>query len=357
MTVISPGSIIGIIGGGQLGRMTAIAAANMGYKTHIYTPEHDSPASHVADYTTVAKYDDKAALKKFADSVRVISYEFENIPYSTLHYLEGLTVVRPGWKALHVSQNRLREKATFDEVKVPTNRYYHVADEKHLIDGFKTLGSKKCILKTAELGYDGKGQVVINSENELGAAWERLYKREAIMEEFVPFEKEISVIIARGVDNRHVIFPVGENVHVRGILDTSVVPAKVPADVVKHAENYALKIAEHLHLVGLLAVEFFVTKDGKVLANEIAPRPHNSGHWTMDGCVTSQFEQFVRAISGLPLGSVEQHSHVMMKNLIGNDADKWGDILKDPSAKLHLYGKTEARPGRKMGHVNYVKAK
>lgn len=355
MKVIKPGEIIGIIGGGQLGRMTALAAHALGYKTHVYTQDADSPGAQVSNHVTCAAYDDYTALEKFAKSVDVISFEFENIPEKALNFLEKHNQVRPNSKALYVSQNRIREKGFFKENKIPTNKFFHVRNISELEKAHKELGGGKAILKTSELGYDGKGQAVVDSNSNLKKIWDEAGIKDAILEDFVPFEKEISVVVARGVDTKSIIFPPAENVHVKGILDTSVVPANISKETENEAKKYALMIAEGLHIVGLVAVEFFVLKNGNVIANEIAPRPHNSGHWTMDGCVTSQFEQFVRAICGLPLGSVERHSDVKMKNLIGADVEGIDEILKEPSAKLHLYGKNEARKGRKMGHVNFVK--
>lgn len=354
MSIIPPGGIIGIIGGGQLGRMTALEAANMGYRTHIFCPYPEGPAAQVSNHVTVAEYDDRAALQKFAEAVDVITFEFENIPYETVDFLEKFKPVRPRWNVLHTAQHRLREKDFCRKIGGPVAAYVPVTDEKTLNKAWEKLNVPKAVLKTAELGYDGKGQAIVTSAAELEKAWVEFGKPECILEAFVPFVKEISVIIARGPDKSTAIFPIGENTHVKGILDTTVVPANIGEATGKQAKELALKMADKLSLVGILAVELFVLADGNILFNEIAPRPHNSGHWTQDGCVTSQFEQFVRAVCGLPLGSTEQKAKVRMKNLIGQEADNWQEIVKDPAAKLHLYGKKEARPGRKMGHVNYV---
>lgn len=354
MKTILPGGVIGIIGGGQLGRMASLAASGMGYKTHIYCPDKNCPASQVSTEFTCAPYDDLDSLKEFAEEVDVISFEFENIPTKTVKFLERIVEVRPSSKVLYIAQNRLREKKFFNEVGAPTNRCFKISDAGDIKTAFKKIAADKAVMKTSELGYDGKGQIIIEKNSDFDLVWKKLGEKEAILEEFIGFKKEISVIIARNIEGEIAIYPVSENVHTGGILDKTTVPADISKKTADAAKTAALKIAEGLGLTGLIAVEFFVTGDGGVLVNEIAPRPHNSGHWTMDGCVTSQFEQFIRAVSGLPLGSTLQHSSVKMKNLIGKDMDDLRAILKDPNAKLHLYGKKEARNGRKMGHVNYI---
>jgi len=352
--IIPVGSVIGIIGGGQLGRMTALAAANLGYKVHIYTPEENSPASHVAYKTTVAPYEDEVAIKEFAKQVDVVSFEFENIPHDSVEVLEEIIPVRPRWQVLHIAQNRIREKNFFKEIGVPTNRFYEVNSLEDLKKGVEFLGGDKALMKTVELGYDGKGQALIKNGENLEEAWESIGKNAAILEEWIPFEKEISVVVAKSNDFDALCYPPAENVHKKGILHTSVVPANISDETRAASIDIAHEIAEKLGLRGLVAVEFFVKQDGGLLVNEIAPRPHNSGHWTMDGCVTSQFEQFVRAICGLPLGAVDILAPIKMLNLIGDDVNGWEEIVKNPNAKLHLYGKREAREGRKMGHVNYI---
>ncbi len=354
MITISPDGIIGILGGGQLGRMTALAASNLGYRTHIYCPEDKSPAAEVSTYVTVAPYNDIEQLKIFASNVDVISFEFENIPDKTIRILEDIVNVRPSHKSLHIAQNRLREKSFFGEIGVPTTNFSAVTSIETLKSAYKKLGNDKALLKTCELGYDGKGQIVIHNENELEQAWQDINNLDCILEDFIGFQKEISIIIARDVNENCVIYPPAENIHINGILDTSIVPAIISDKTKYDAEDIAHKIAVGLQHIGILAVEFFVQEDGSLIVNEIAPRPHNSGHWTQDGCVTSQFEQFVRAICGLPLGSSERLANVTMKNLLGTDINEWENILKNPNAKLHLYGKKEARDGRKMGHVNYI---
>lgn len=353
--IIAPGSTIGIIGGGQLGQMAALAAAVLGYKTHIYSPDSNAPARNVVNQFTLASYDNKSQLKTFAESVDVVTFEFENIPAESAQFIEAIVPVRPRWKVLEISQNRIREKTFLNEVaSVPTAQFAPVRTLEDLKTAWKAFGTEKAILKTTELGYDGKGQWRISAETDLAALWQEAEVKEAILEAFVPFKAEVSAIIARNLAGEVAVYSPAENVHKNGILDTSRVPARLPQAILDEAVEAAKRIAEKLELIGLLAVEFFVTQDGKLLANEIAPRPHNSGHWTMDGAVTSQFEQFIRAVCGLPLGSTVMHSAVEMKNLIGKDVNDWETIAKNPLAKLHLYGKREAREGRKMGHVNYV---
>lgn len=348
--VIAPGSIIGIIGGGQLGRMTALAAANLGYRTHIFTPDKASPAEQVSHRVTIAPYRDKEALQDFAKSVDVVTFEFENIPFETLKMLEKQVIVHPNPEVLHVSQNRLREKDMVAACGIGTTPYRAVHNLMTLKRAVKELGTP-CILKTVEMGYDGKGQFVITADTDLKALWEEIAIGTGILEAFVKFDKEISVIVARNGKGDTAAYPPVENIHKNGILDKTIAPAAIDVVLATKATNYAHTIAKQLNLIGILAVEFFVTKNGDIWVNEIAPRPHNSGHWTMDACVTSQFEQFVRAVCGLPLGSVDVLAPAIMQNLIGDDAHDWWKHLEDPLAKLHLYGKATARAGRKMGHV------
>lgn len=350
VTIIPPGSVIGIIGGGQLGRMTALAAANLGYRTHIFTPEKNSPAEQVSHRVTIAPYRDKEALLGFAQNVDVVTFEFENIPFETLKMLEKHVTVHPNPEVLHVSQNRLREKNMVSRHGIGTTPYKAVHSKEELVEAVKTLGIP-CILKTVEMGYDGKGQHVIREDTNLAALWEEMSIATGIVEAFVSFTKEISVVLARSATGEIAAYPPVENIHKNGILNKTIAPASIDAAIGEKATTIAKTIAEKLNLIGILTVEFFVTKDGEVWVNEIAPRPHNSGHWTMDACVTSQFEQFVRAVCGLPLGSVEVLTPAIMHNLIGHDVDGWKSHLEDPRAKLHLYGKATAREGRKMGHV------
>jgi 5-(carboxyamino)imidazole ribonucleotide synthase len=353
---LAPGSVIGIMGGGQLGRMTALAAARLGYPCHIFTPERGGPASQVAAETTVADYNDKLALARFADAVDVVTFEFENIPHESLAVLEARVPVRPGVKALEVSQDRLIEKDFLRGIGVPVADYRAVHNADELAEAFQEF-DRSAILKTTRFGYDGKGQVRLSTKTRPQDAWRQLGAKIAILEKRVDFACEVSVVIARGLDGKTEHFLPVENRHKHGILDETIAPARVSPAVVKQAVAMAKRTAEALDLVGLLAVEMFVTRQGKVLANEIAPRPHNSGHWTIDACQSSQFEQHVRAVCGLPLGSPERHHDAVMKNLIGNDVNRWKTLVRDRDAKLHLYGKHEARPGRKMGHVTWLKPK
>jgi 5-(carboxyamino)imidazole ribonucleotide synthase len=347
--LIPPGGTIGVLGGGQLGRMTAMAAARLGYRVHTYCPDRDAPASHVSWHNTVAGYDNRSALKAFAETVDVVTFEFENIPSATTEYLASMRPTRPKPSVLHIAQERLREKRFLASINVPTTRFLDVARQEALEAAVKALG-RPAILKSAEFGYDGKGQVRIDGDIDLFEAWVKMGGEVGILEAFVDFAREISVIVARSPDGATAVYQPVENQHKNHILDTTIVPARVSQRVSSRAEAVARHIAQEIDLVGLLAVEMFVTHNDEVLVNELAPRPHNSGHWTIDGAITSQFEQFVRAVCGLPLGSTERHSDAVMKNLIGDEASGWRELLNDPGVKLHLYGKTEARPGRKMGH-------
>lgn len=351
--MIIPGSIIGIIGGGQLGRMMALAAAELGYKVHIFTPEHGSPASHVAYKTTVAEYSDGHALQEFACNVDVITFEFENIPHGSLLALESLKPVRPCAEVLRISRNRIREKNAVNALGIGTAPFREIRGTGDMVNGAQELGLP-AILKTAELGYDGKGQVTIKISEEAEAAFEKLRCAECVLEGFVDFIMEISVIVARGAQGETQTYVPVQNIHKNHILDTTIAPAPISDALAKEAEAIAVKIATSLNVIGLLAVEMFVTKDNKILVNELAPRPHNSGHWTMDACITGQFEQIIRAVCGLPLGNPARHSDAEMKNLIGDDVENWPKYLNNPNAKLHLYGKAETRAGRKMGHVNIL---
>jgi len=353
MKVITPGSTIGIIGGGQLGRMSALAAANLGYKVHIFTDQKNSPASHVALKTTISDYSDKEALYTFAKNVDVITFEFENIPYKSVQILEDLSLVRPGWKVLHVSQNRLREKDYINSIGIPTAPYKEVRSYEELEAAFKELKSD-CILKTAEEGYDGKGQFKVKNETDLKELWNEFQGDLGVLEGVVDFDKEVSVIVARTEDGKTKCYPPVENVHKNGILDETIAPAKIKSSIAKNAESIAVKMAGELELIGILAIEMFLTNDDEILINEIAPRPHNSGHWSIDASITNQFEQLIRAVCGLPLGNTDAHSNSIMKNLIGTEVTLWNKYIEDPNAKIHLYGKNETREGRKMGHVTTI---
>ncbi|MDZ4735208.1 MAG: 5-(carboxyamino)imidazole ribonucleotide synthase [Rhodospirillaceae bacterium] len=353
---IAPGGTIGILGGGQLGRMTAMAAARLGYRSHIFCPERDTPASHVAAATTVAAYEDRIALDTFADAVDVVTIEFENVPSTSAEYLATLKPFRPSPRVLEITQDRLKEKDYLVSINVPTTKYMEVARADGLERAVRNIG-RPSVLKTVRLGYDGKGQVAIGTDTDLKDAWKRMGGNLGILEGYVDFALEISVIVARDLDGNVVAYPPVENIHRNHILDATIVPARIESAVMMKAEAIARHIAEQIGLLGLLAVEMFVTAKGEVLVNELAPRPHNSGHWTIDACMTSQFEQFVRAVCGLPLGAIDRHSNAVMKNLIGDEVDTWREIIAEPAAKLHLYGKKESRPGRKMGHVTRLSPK
>ncbi|MGC1887690.1 MAG: 5-(carboxyamino)imidazole ribonucleotide synthase [Stellaceae bacterium] len=348
--MLAPGATIGILGGGQLGRMTALAAARLGYRCHVFADEPDSPTAQVCGAATVADFADREALERFADAVDIATFEFENIPAEAVRWVAALTPVLPRPEILEIAQDRLREKDFLRSIDVDTAAYREIPDPTVLLRAMHDFGYP-AVLKTVRLGYDGKGQVTLTPDIKAEDAWRRMGGESGILENFVDFSCEISVIVARGADGARATYPPVENQHVNHVLDTTIAPARIPAETVMRAEAIALHVAQKLDLVGVLAVEMFVTESGAILVNEIAPRPHNSGHWTIDACYTSQFEQLVRAICGLPLGSVERHSDAVMKNLLGDDVAKWRETLNDPLAKLHLYGKTEIQPGRKMGHV------
>ncbi|MBM3581341.1 MAG: 5-(carboxyamino)imidazole ribonucleotide synthase [Alphaproteobacteria bacterium] len=347
---LAPGSVIGIIGGGQLGRMTALAAARLGYRCHILTPEPNSPAGQVAERTVVTPYDDGGALESFARAVDVVTFEFENIPVECVRHLARFKPTRPNADVLAVAQDRIEEKTFINELDIATAPWRTIRSVQALDVAARDIGLP-AVLKTAQLGYDGKGQVKIAPGDDLAAAWKAMGAEWGILEGFIDLEREISVIVARGLDGAMAAYPAVENVHTRHILDTTTAPARIAPALAERARQYAEAITAALGVVGLLAVEMFVARDGRLLVNEIAPRPHNSGHWTLDACPVSQFEQLVRAITGLPLGTVERHSDAIMTNLIGRDVESWPKLAAEPGACLHLYGKGEAREGRKMGHV------
>ncbi|MEM7221383.1 MAG: 5-(carboxyamino)imidazole ribonucleotide synthase [Pseudomonadota bacterium] len=351
---LPPGAVIGILGGGQLGRMAALAAARLGYQTHIYCPEAEAPARQVTTLGSQGAYDDEPALLAFAQAVDVVTFEFENVPASAARRLAEQVTVRPRPEILHLCRNRLREKGFCNANGVPTAPYAKIPDRAALDTALAEIGAP-CVLKTSELGYDGKGQVTLQGVEAAEAAWQAVRAANAevpaILEGFVEFRCEISVIVARGPDGSCRTYEPVENRHKNHILHQTVVPAEIPQGVARRAEEIARLLAEKLELVGLLAIEMFVTKDEQVLVNELAPRPHNSGHWSLDAAATSQFEQFIRAVAGLPLGDTARLCPAVMTNLLGDEADDWATLLAEPDTKLHLYGKTESRPGRKMGHV------
>ena len=348
--MLAPGATIGILGGGQLGRMIALAAARLGYRCHIFDDEAESPAAQVCDSATVADFRDAAALDRFAAAIDVATIEFENIPAEAARRVAASKPVLPRPEILEITQDRLREKDFLRSIGIATAEYRAIPDQAALERAMRDFGTP-AVLKTTRMGYDGKGQVSVRPETRPEEAWRRMGGAVGILEQFVDFACEVSVIVARAADGACAVYPPVENRHVAHILDTTIAPARIGAAVARRAEAIARHIAEKLDLVGLVAVEMFVTRADEILVNELAPRPHNSGHWTIDACVTSQFEQLVRAICGLPLGSVAHHSNAVMKNLLGDDVAHWREALADPCAKLHLYGKSRARPGRKMGHV------
>ena len=347
---LAPGAAIGVLGGGQLGRMLALAAARLGYRVHVFRPERDSPAAEVAAAATRAAWDDEEALDRFADAVDVVTLEFENVPLAAVERVAERVPVRPGASALAAAQDRVAEKALMARLGVPTTPWAAVDGPESLAAARARLGGD-CVLKTTRGGYDGKGQLPVGAETDLAAAWRALGTEKGILEARVDFEREISVVLARGLDGACAAWDAVENRHLDGVLDTTVAPAPISAALARRARAAAERVAESLDLVGLLAVEMFVARDGRLLVNEIAPRPHNSGHWTMDACRTGQFEQAVRAVCGLPLGPVERLADATMRNLLGDRIGEWRKWLADPDAKLHIYGKAETRPGRKMGHV------
>ena len=347
---LPPGSVIGILGGGQLGRMIALAAARLGFRCHVYCPEPDAPAAEVAARATCAAYDDVAALDAFAEAVDAVTLEFENVPSETVARIAETTPVRPDARALAVAQDRIEEKTFLNRIGVATARFSAVASAGDLGRAMAEIGVP-AILKTARLGYDGKGQRTVRANSDPESAWRALATDRAILEAHVDFEREVSVVIARGTDGRTAAFDTVENEHEDGILRTSRVPARIAPAVDREARAIAGRIADALDYVGVLAVEYFVARDGALLVNEIAPRVHNSGHWTLDACAASQFEQAVRAVCALPLADAARHSDATMTNIIGAEIGDWRTILAEPGACLHLYGKAEARPGRKMGHV------
>jgi len=330
--------------------MFALAARAMGYRIHIFSPESDAPAAQVADKEFVADYLDLDRIREFARGTSVVTFEFENVAAEATTAAAEETLVRPGGGVLHTTQHRLREKTFLRDHGFPVTPFHAIRWDDDARRAGDLLGFPG-VLKTAGFGYDGKGQAKVRSAEELAAAWAGLGRVEAIYEAFVHFEKELSVVAARGPRGEFAAFPVFENEHSNHILDVTSSPANIEPRLALEAESLARGILEALDVVGLLTVELFLARDGKLLVNELAPRPHNSGHWTIDACHTSQFEQLVRAICGLTLGSTERHADAVMKNIIGPDVERWRDYLNDPTTKLHLYSKREAPPGRKMGHT------
>ena len=351
MTELPQSSVIGILGGGQLGRMLSVAAGRLGYRCHIYEPG-TAPAGDVAYKVTTAPYEDEIALRAFAASVDVITYEFENVPTSALDLLESLKPIRPNRRALAISQDRISEKSFLNDLGLQTAPWAAVNSEADLRAAADQLGLP-AILKTTRLGYDGKGQVKLDDETAIAAAWASMNNDACVLEGFVAFDREVSVIAARGLDGSVACFDPGENIHREGILRTTTVPAKLTPGQRADAVLIAARILNALDYVGVMGVELFVTPRG-LLVNEIAPRVHNSGHWTQQGCTVDQFEQHIRAVAGLPLGDGNRYADVVMENLIGDDVLRVPDLLKARDTAVHLYGKGAPRPGRKMGHVNRI---
>lgn len=348
---------LGILGGGQLGRMTAMAAARLGIESYIYCPEKNCPASHIAVKTFCHPYESKKHLKQFANSVDVITYEFENIPVETIRYLQDYVPVFPDDRLLEIAQDRVKEKQFLNDIGIETVKWA-VPDTPDSIHGkINDMGCSEFIFKTTRFGYDGKGQVFCGKFDSPDKKWAELNHEPIIIEQAIEFNCEISIIIGRDKLGQTVTYGPSLNEHKNHILFKSTIPAPIPDKIAEKAREYAILLAEAVDLVGVLALELFVTPDGKLLANEIAPRPHNSGHWTIDACVVSQFEQQARTVCGLPVGLPHRHSDAVMVNLIGDDAkkqnlDPW---LEMQGANLHLYGKGEIRDGRKMGHVTILK--
>lgn len=361
--LVEPNGVIGILGGGQLGRMLSLAAARLGLRTHIYTPEENSPAADVAHAVTIGGYMDAEKLAAFGEVVNVVTYEFENVPAETVDILTAHHVpVAPGGRALGVAQDRLIEKQFVTSIGARTAPFVPVDDLATLEEGLKKIG-RPAILKTRRLGYDGKGQTMLGAKNgDLAHAWEEANRkaweeigaRPSILEGFIDFSMEISVIGARGRDGTIKCYDAPRNIHKDGILRQSIVPSSAPDAAVKEAVAITSKMLEALDYVGVIGVEFFVEKSGGVIVNEFAPRVHNSGHWTIDACACSQFEQHIRAVAGWPLGDPARHSDCVMDNLIGDEVERWREISREPNACIHLYGKRETPPGRKMGHVTRI---
>jgi 5-(carboxyamino)imidazole ribonucleotide synthase len=356
---VLPNSTIGVFGSGQLGRMFAIEARKMGYRVHTFSPDSDTPTGQVADLETSAPYDDLDAVREFARAVDVVTFEFENVPSQTVETASEFAEVHPRGEILHITQNRLREKNWLAANGFPVTPFRHISTAEDLETAVNELGYP-CILKTAGFGYDGKGQIKIRSAEDAATAFSGLAGRESVLEAFVDFEKEVSVVCARGDRGDFAHYGVIENSHANHILDISFAPALVSEKVHGEAVGIARSIAEAFQYIGTLCVEFFLTREEKLIVNELAPRPHNSGHLTIDACVTSQFEQQLRAVCGLSLGSTEFLRPAAMANLLGdrwqNGEPDWATALRDPDVKLHLYGKQAARPGRKMGHLTALSA-
>ena len=352
-----PGAKLGMLGAGQLGRMFALAAAQLGYHVHVFSPRVDSPTGQVSHRETVADYSNTAALTEFAKSVDVVTLEFENIPITAIKTVEQFAPVRPSRAVLHITQNRLREKQFLTESGIACAPYAEVNSLEELQTAIASIGLP-AVLKTADSGYDGKGQTAIREANEAAAAWEHVGKQPAVLEGWIDYQQELSVLVARSTTGEIATCGPIANDHANHILDVSRFPVPALARVTNDAEQIGHTIVERLDLIGLCCVEMFLTRDNQLIVNEIAPRPHNSGHLTIEACPTSQFEQQVRAICGLPLGSMQPHTPAAMVNLLGDlwqtGEPPWLELLSVPQGFLHLYGKTSAKPGRKMGHFTVL---
>lgn len=361
--LLPPGATIGILGGGQLGRMLVLAAARLGYRCCVFSPEANAPAAQVTNSTIIAAYDDERALARFAAETDVVTYEFENIPFATAAAVADRALVRPSPDVLAICQDRNREKAFLARIGAPVTANIPIADAADLVAAVGQIG-RPAVLKSARFGYDGKGQVRIDDTTDLAGAWAELQSTvgtgsgpAGILEAWVDFALEISVIVARSVHGETKAFVPVQNIHEHHILKRTIAPAPVAAPVAAAALDLAHAIARAMGLIGVMAIEMFVGRDGRLLVNELAPRPHNSGHWTIDACPTSQFEQCVRAITGLPLGPTVPFAPAVMDNLLGAEASDWLRLAAEPGARLHLYGKDSIRPGRKMGHVTRLTAR
>ena len=354
MKVIAPGAALGVLGSGQLGRMFCIAARRMGYRVHTFSPDEDTPTGQVADVEVTAEYDDVDALRAFAGAVEVVTFEFENVPLDAINAIEALAPVHPSGLALHTTQQRAREKTFLADRGFPTVPFARAVTLDELWNAVARVGTP-AVIKTAAFGYDGKGQHKVTTPADVEHIWDAIGHQEAVVEKFISLQAEISVIAARALDGAIAEYVPFENRHRNHILDLTTAPAEIPAPIAARAVEITRAILEELHYVGVLCVEFFLSTDGELLVNELAPRPHNSGHLTFDAAVTSQFEQQVRAICGLPLGSPELLRPAAMANLLGDlwidGPPNWAAACRFPEVKLHLYGKTEPRPGRKMGHL------
>lgn len=351
---LPPGGTIGILGGGQLGRMLALAAAELGLNCHVYCPDPDSTAFDVVARSTCAAYEDEAALAAFARAVDRVTFEFENVPHFTVDFLSSRVPVLPGPEALRITQDRLEEKRFAESLGCAVAPYAAVDGPDDLVRALDRLG-RLAVLKTRRFGYDGKGQTTIRDGDDPGEAWATIGKAPAILEGFVAFSREVSVVAARGVDGTVACYDIAENRHENHILKVSRVPAAIAPDTSAEAVEIGRRAAAALGIVGVLAIELFVVEEEgreRLLVNEMAPRVHNSGHWTQDGCVVSQFAQHMRCVAGWPLGAPTRHADVEMTNLLGDEVDDWASLAREPALAVHIYGKTATRPGRKMGHVN-----